>query len=127
MNTPVKYMILTGNENGAMRAIIPTTIVASARTVQRISPIASESSSFLTDSTAKKSSGTVVPSHTTSIPTTIELIHIDSAILRDELIMKCAQMRSTHILTRSMRKFFILSGDFAWNAAASELSSFNVR
>lgn len=95
-------MIVDGKENGVTSAINPTTMVASARTVPRISPIARESSFFFIDSRAKKSSGTVVPRPTTSIPITRELTPSHSAIAREESIIKCAPTSKIVILKMSI-------------------------
>ena len=57
-----------------MIAIKPTTMVASASTVPKMSPIASDSSFFLTDFKENNSSGIVVPKPTINIPIRIGLI-----------------------------------------------------
>lgn len=81
-------MILGGKLNGEISAIIPTTIVASASTVQSKSQIAKESSYFFTAWKAKTNSGIMVHNQMTKIPIRIGFMFNNCAISIPEFTAK---------------------------------------
>lgn len=101
INTPVIYTILEGNTKGFMSAKTPTTIVASARTVPRISPTARESSFLLTDFSENSNSGIVAPSPIINIPMIIGVIPKFEARCVVEVTAKCEPRISIAMLAIS--------------------------
>ena len=80
--------------------MIHTTMVASARTVHRISPTANASSCLLTAWNANRNSGITVPNHMTNIPMRIGLIQIVFAISMPDITAKCAPTSKREILPK---------------------------
>lgn len=103
MKIPVIYIIVRGKAKGEIIDIIPTTIVASAKTVPRISPIANESSSFLIDFIEKNISGMVVPTPTIIIPIRIGLMFISRANADADDTVKAAPSKSKAMPNISMK------------------------
>ncbi len=105
INIHVTYTIFLGKWNGLIMANIPTTIVASANTVHKISHTASESSCLFTALNAKSSSGITVPIHITRI-------HIKTGFIQSAVVMfihdtttKCAHKSNTQTLQSRHKKF----------------------
>lgn len=116
--------IFDGNENGLDRATIPTTIVASAKTVPKISPIAKPSLYFFTALKEKNNSGIVVHIPTMSIPIKKGGMPNKLANQVHVVTVKCAHTSNAAKLIRRNMVFFIKLHLFSLGRDTSSLSLF---